>query len=127
MMPPSATAMLGFKPLPAYPVATITTEMKAKEEPTKLGTLPPVTAKKIRVPTPVISTQTLGSKPSRIGHSTLAPNMATTCCRPRAVVCGQGRRSSGATTVPSAAGFSLQNMLLEELQVLAHEVAADIL
>src|SRR5690349_611211 len=74
--------------------------------------------------------------------------MATTCCRPRAVVCGQGRRSSGATTAPSAADFSFQSMrkpppfeggycpafrcgtegpLVEELQVLGHEIAADVL
>src|SRR5690348_17548366 len=84
--------------------------MKAKEEPTKLGTLPPVTKKKISVPTPLIITQTLASRPIRIGASTLAPNIATTCCRPSAVVCPHGRRSSGAMTTPSAAGFSFQNM-----------------
>src|SRR5436190_23469985 len=67
-------------------------------------------AKKIKVPMPLISTQTLGSKPIRIGASTVEPNMATTCCRPSAVVCGHGRRSSGATTVPSAAGFSFHSM-----------------
>src|SRR3954469_16239651 len=102
--------------------------MKANEVPTKLGTLPPVTAKKISVPMPLIITQTLESKPIRIGHSTLAPNIATTCCSPSAIVCGHGRRSSGAPMGPSAAGFSLQcSMLLQELQVLADEVAADVL
>ena len=33
MMPPSATPMFGFGPLPAYAVAAITTPMKAKLEP----------------------------------------------------------------------------------------------
>src|SRR5262245_52140443 len=52
-----------------------------------------------------------GSKPMRIGASTVAPNIAITCCTPIAAVCGQGRRSSGAITPPccsTAAGFSVQ-------------------
>jgi hypothetical protein len=55
-------------------------------------------AKNTSVPTPDISTATLGSKPIRIGASTVAPNIATTCWAPIANVCGQGSRSSGAIT-----------------------------
>jgi hypothetical protein len=32
-MPPSASGMFGLGPLPAYPVAAMTTAMKAKLEP----------------------------------------------------------------------------------------------
>ncbi len=39
-----------------------------------------------------------GSKPIRIGASTVEPNIATTCWMPMAMVCGHGRRSSGATS-----------------------------
>ena len=56
--------------------------------------------KKISVPTPLMRMATLGSKPMSSGASTVAPNIAMTCCTPIAVVCGQGRRSSGATTMP---------------------------
>src|SRR5690242_6388244 len=42
----------------------------------------------------------LGLKPMRIGPKTVAPNMASTCCRPTRIVCPQGRRSSGAMTPP---------------------------
>jgi hypothetical protein len=59
--------------------------------------------KKSRVPTPLMRIAMLGLKPIRIGASTVAPNMAITCCTPIAAVCGQGRRSSGATTAPSVA------------------------
>ena len=41
-----------------------------------------------------------GSNPMRMGASTVAPNMAITCCTPMAAVCGHDRRSSGATTAP---------------------------
>src|SRR5919202_1782361 len=36
------------------------------------------------------------SKPMIRGATTVAPNMASTCCRPSAMVPGQGKRSSGA-------------------------------
>lgn len=55
----------------------------------------------------------LGLKPIRMGASTVAPNIAITCCTPMAPVCSQGRRSSGATTRPSVAATSRQlNRLL---------------
>ena len=42
----------------------------------------------------------LGSNPIRIGASTVAPNIAITCCTPITVVCGHGKRSSGPITPP---------------------------
>src|SRR5882757_127874 len=101
--------------------------------------------KKISVPTPLISTAMLGSKPISRGARIVDPNIATTCCRPSAVVCGHGRRSSGATTPPSTGCFTVQlsivspsacfshsegvifAWLLDELQILADEIAADVL
>ena len=62
--------------------------------------MPPVTRKKISVPTPLIKIATFGSKPIRMGASTVAPNIAITCCTPITAVCGQGSRSSGAITPP---------------------------
>src|SRR5215467_10225499 len=47
---------------------------------------------------PDIRIATFGSNPIKSGARTVAPNIATTCCRPSAIVCGQGRRSSGAIT-----------------------------
>src|SRR5260370_31227429 len=64
--------------------------------------------KKISVPTPLISTATLASKPISSGPSTVPPNIATTCWTPSAIVCGHGSRSSGATTMPSAGCFIVQ-------------------
>src|SRR5882757_2275005 len=85
--------------------------------------------KKISVPTPLISTAMLGSKPISRGARIVDPNIATTCCRPSAVVCGHGRRSSGATTPPSTGCFTVQLIviLLDELQILTDEVAAHVL
>jgi hypothetical protein len=62
--------------------------MNAKLEPRYDGTLPPVIRKNTSVPTPDISTATLGSKPISSGASTVAPNIATTCCAPIAIDCG---------------------------------------
>jgi HlyD family secretion protein len=45
----------------------------------------------------------LGSKPIRMGASTVAPNIAMTCCTPITAVCGQGSRSSGPITPPCQA------------------------
>jgi hypothetical protein len=67
-----------------------------------------VTTKKISVPTPLIRIAMLGLKPMRIGASTVAPNIAITCCTPIAAVCGQGSRSSGATTAVLPAATSRQ-------------------
>src|SRR5260370_41727510 len=64
--------------------------------------------KKISVPTPLISTATLASKPISSGPSTVPPNIATTCWTPSAIVCAHGSRSSDATTMPSAGGFIVQ-------------------
>src|SRR5689334_7731210 len=47
---------------------------------------------------PENSTATFGLKPIKSGASTVEPNIATTCCRPSAMLCGAGNRSSGATT-----------------------------
>ena len=67
--------------------------------------------KKIKVPTPLIKMARFGSKPMRMGASTVAPNIAITCCTPITAVCGQGSRSSGPITPPccsASALFSLQ-------------------
>ncbi len=65
------------------------------------------------VPMPLIRIAMFGLKPMRMGASTVAPNIAMTCCTPMAPVCSQGRRSSGATTLPSVAATSRQlNRLL---------------
>jgi hypothetical protein len=74
--------------------------------------LPPVIRKKIRVPTPLMRMAMLGSNPMRMGASTVAPNIAITCCTPIAAVCGQGSLSSGAITPPrrsTSADFSVQS------------------
>ena len=62
----------------------------------------------ISVPTPLMRMATLGSKPMSSGASTVAPNMAMTCCTPSAAVCAQDRRSSGATTAPGGASTGRQ-------------------
>src|SRR5687767_1433496 len=59
--------------------------------------------KKSSVPIPEKKTEVLGSKPMRMGTSTVAPNMANTCCSPTTSVCPHGRRSSGPIT-PLATG-----------------------
>jgi len=57
--------------------------MKAKLEPRKTGTIRPVTRWKRSVPTPAVKRATAGLRPVRRGTSTVAPNMATVCWRPR--------------------------------------------
>jgi hypothetical protein len=57
--------------------------MKAKLEPRKTGTIRPVTRWKTRVPSPAVKRATEGLRPVRRGTRTVAPNMATVCCRPR--------------------------------------------
>ena len=52
---------------------------KAKEEPRKAGTLPPVTRWNSRVPSPAISRVVLTLRPVIRGTRTVAPNMAKTC------------------------------------------------
>ena len=52
------------------------------------------------LPMPLMRIAMLGSNPMRMGASTVAPNIAMTCCTPIAAVCGQGSRSSGAITPP---------------------------
>src|SRR4051812_44552177 len=64
--------------------------------------------KKMSVPMPLMRIAMFGLKPIRIGASTVAPNIAITCCTPIAAVCGQARRSSGATTLPGAMATSRQ-------------------
>src|SRR5687767_13193228 len=51
----------------------------------------------------------LGSNPIRIGATTVAPNMASTCWNPIAIVCPQGSRSS-ALTIPDR--VSLQDRII---------------
>src|SRR6266702_4563306 len=41
-----------------------------------------------------------GLKPMMMGARTVAPNMASTCCKPRKMDCPQGSRSSGAMMPP---------------------------
>src|ERR1044071_2192373 len=47
-----------------------------------------------------------GLKPINIGPKTVAPNIASTCCRPTRMVCPHGSRSSGAM-MPSFFGVQL--------------------
>ena len=56
--------------------------------------------RKSRVPRPEKSSAVVAGMPVRAGTSTVAPNMAITCCTPMPTVRGQLSRSSGATTVP---------------------------
>ena len=49
---------------------------------------------------PEKSSAVVAGMPVMAGTSTVAPNMAITCCTPMPTVRGQLRRSSGATTVP---------------------------
>src|SRR5579859_1909489 len=48
------------------------------------------------VPIPEKKMAVFGLKPIRIGAKTVAPNMASTCCKPTKMDCPQGKRSSGA-------------------------------
>src|SRR6266852_2629657 len=57
--------------------------------------------KKISVPIPEKKIAVLGLKPMIMGARTVAPNMASTCCRPRKMDCPQGSRSSGAMMPPA--------------------------
>src|SRR6266567_3059618 len=61
---------------------------------------PPTTRKKMSVPIPEKKIAVFGLKPIIIGARTVAPNMASTCCRPTKIVCPQGSLSSGAM-IPS--------------------------
>ena len=54
--------------------------------------------KKISVAMPEKKIATFGSKPISSGASTVAPNIATTCCSPTRMVGPVGRRSSGRIT-----------------------------
>ena len=61
---------------------------------------------------PLIRMATLGSNPIRMGASTVAPNIAITCCTPMAAVCGHASLSSGAITPPwrkTSEDFSVQS------------------
>src|SRR5690606_11564533 len=55
-----------------------------------------------RVPTPENKRVVGTGKPVSTGTRNVAPNMATTCCTPIAIVAGQFNRSEGATTSPGA-------------------------
>jgi hypothetical protein len=57
-----------------------------------------------------------------MGASTVAPNIAMTCCTPITAVCGHGRRSSGPITPPccsTSALFSVQSSMPIEFSGLA--------
>src|SRR5690606_40192207 len=54
------------------------------------------------VPTPENSRVVGTGKPVSTGTRNVAPNIATTCCTPTAIVAGQLRRSPGPTTLPGA-------------------------
>jgi hypothetical protein len=56
--------------------------------------------RKRSVPTPEKKRVVVAGKPVRIGTRNVAPNMAAMCCKPRPMVKGQLKRSSGATTSP---------------------------
>src|SRR5215213_11472246 len=53
----------------------------------------------------------LGSKPMMIGATTVAPNMASTCWKPIAIVCPQGSRSS-TLTIPDRVSFQDRTIVL---------------
>ena len=53
------------------------------------------------VPMPEKKIARLGSNPIRIGIKAVAPNIATTCWKPRRTVWPAGRRSSGMTSAAS--------------------------
>jgi len=57
--------------------------MKANDEPKKTGTMPPVIRWKSRVPSPAVTSATEGWSPVKSGTKTVAPNIATACCKPR--------------------------------------------
>ena len=52
------------------------------------------------MPTPEKNRAVEVGNPMITGTMNVAPNMATTCCRPMPTVIGTDSRSSGATTVP---------------------------
>ena len=61
---------------------------KAKEEPKKAGTFPFVKKWKSNVPSPAISRAVETSNPVIRGTSTVAPNMAKVCCKPKITILG---------------------------------------
>jgi hypothetical protein len=61
--------------------------------------------RKRRVPIPEKKSVVVAGKPVRIGTRNVAPNIAAICCKPRPIVKGQLRRSSGATTSPDVTDF----------------------
>ena len=63
----------------------------------------------------------LGSNPIRIGATTVAPNMASTCWNPIAIVCPQGSRSS-TLTIPDRVSFQDRIIVL----LLAFPAAPDV-
>ena len=93
-MPPSAA------PVPPIAAAAVRGAMNANELPRYEGRRLPVMTRKSRVPRPEKSSAVVAGMPVRAGTSTVAPNMAITCCTPMPTVRGQLSRSSGATTVP---------------------------
>ena len=54
------------------------------------------------MPTPEKNSVVDTGNPVRIGTRNVAPNIATTCCAPIAMVPGQLRRSFGLTTAPGS-------------------------
>ena len=82
---PTATRPHNVPGSPKSSVALMIGAMKAKLLPRKTGTLPLVTAWKIKVPTPAVNNATEGSNPTRSGTSTVAPKATKRNCAPTIV------------------------------------------
>ena len=76
--------------------------MNAKDEPRYEGRRLRVMRRKRMVEIPENNSVVFTGKPVSVGTSSVAPNMATTCCMPMPIVRPQLKRSSGATTAPGA-------------------------
>ena len=90
MMPytaPTATRPDSVPGRPYSSVALMIGAMNAKLLPRKIGTLPLVTAWKIRVPTPAVNKATDGSRPTSSGTSTVAPKATNRNWAPTMVFC----------------------------------------
>ena len=76
------TAASALKPSTAVLTAAYPPR-NAKDEPRNAGTLRPVMRWNSSVPRPANISVALTGRPVMMGTSTVAPNMANTCCRPR--------------------------------------------
>ena len=82
---PTATRPHNVPGRPKSCVALIIGAMNAKLLPRNTGTLPLVTRWNINVPTPAVKSATEGSRPTRSGTRTVAPNATKRNCAPTTV------------------------------------------